>query len=483
MHLPDGNRVRWKKARDRIVFDELFQIQLKAAQHYYKLHRSRKGLIFEEEPELLNKYLSRLPFKLTGAQNKAIEEISTDVSSGKCMNRLLQGDVGSGKTEVATAAALLAINSGYQVALMVPTEVLAQQHFNKISAKLNDLGITTVSLLGKHSSKEKTDIYQAIASGKAQVIIGTHAIFQDQVYFSKLGLLIIDEQHRFGVIQREKLIAKGNDPHILVMTATPIPRSLSLTIYGDLDRSVLNEMPPGRIPIKTRWLKEKDLPELKDFIASIIAKGQQVYVVYPLIEESEKIDLKDAINGFDNWSQYFESVGLLHGKMDQKQKENTIEKFYQKEIDILVSTTVIEVGIDVANATVMVIENAHRFGLAQLHQLRGRVGRGSDASYCFLVSNSTNSTSKKRLKALENSTDGFELAEIDLSIRGAGDYLGTRQSGMPSLNLTDLIKDNDILQSARQSAFEIIHEDPNLSKPEYNVLRSITSSGIGPRLN
>jgi len=483
MHLPQGDRHRWKKARNRVVFDELFQIQLKAAQHYYQLHRLRKGFIFEENPQLLSKYLKNLPYTLTEAQQRTVEEIATDVSAGKCMNRILQGEVGSGKTEVATAAAILAISSGFQVALMVPTEVLAQQHFKKISEKLGEIGIGVCSLLGKHTANEKDEIYKEIATGTAQIVIGTHAIFQDKVVFQNLGLLIVDEQHRFGVIQREKLIAKGNNPHILVMTATPIPRSLSLTIYGDLDRSILNEMPPGRKPIKTRWYKEKELPKVKGFVRSIVDKGQQVYIVYPLIEESEKIDLKDALNGYDNWSKEFDSVGLLHGKMDQNQKEETISKFYRGEIKILVSTTVIEVGIDVANATTMIIENAHRFGLAQLHQLRGRVGRGKDKSYCFLISNSSSSNSKKRLKSLENISDGFKLAEIDLAMRGAGDYMGTRQSGMPSLNLTDLIKDNDILQSARKAAFEIIHDDPKLEKTSHKILREITASQLGSRLN
>ena len=483
LHFPDGNRQAWKESRKRIVFEELFAIQLQVARHYYLLRRGRQGSIFGQESSLLTKYYKILPYQLTNAQKRVITEITIDLSSGKCMNRLLQGDVGSGKTEVAIASAILGIDSGFQVSLMAPTEVLAQQHFNKLTQKLAPLGITVTSLLGKHTAKEKENIYKDIRSGTAQLIIGTHAIFQKNVIFKTLGLVIIDEQHRFGVLQRELLIAKGDNPHILIMTATPIPRSLSLTVFGDLDRSIIDEMPPGRIPIKTSLVREKNTPILKNFVKEILAKNQQVFVVYPLIEESEKLDLKDALNGFDKWKSDFDAVGLLHGRMTPTKKEAIINDFSSGEIKILISTTVIEVGIDIPQATVMIIENAHRFGLSQLHQLRGRVGRGGDNSWCFLISNTKSGDSKKRLQALIDSTDGFKLAEIDLQLRGAGDYLGTRQSGLPGLNLTDLVKDNDLIQLARKTAFEIIYHDEQLTNPENKLLKNFIENSLGPRLN
>ncbi len=463
MHFPTS-RILWKKARQRLVFEELFLLQLQVAKHYHQLHQGKKGLLFDPETKLVQEYIQSLPYQLTGAQKKVFAEIQADVNSGRCMNRLLQGDVGSGKTEVATLASLLAIGSGYQVALMVPTEVLALQHTNKITAKLNRLNIRTISLLGKHTTTEKREINEQIASGEAQVII--------------------DEQHRFGVLQRDLLIKKGTEPHILVMTATPIPRSLSLTVYGDLDKSIIDELPPGRLPITTSRIKSVELDKLTEFMYQHLERGQQAYVVYPLIAESEKIDLKAAITGFEYWRKLFPGVtALLHGKLSSAEKEEILKDFNAGKTKVLVSTTVIEVGVDVPQATIMIIEDAHRFGLAQLHQLRGRVGRGGEAAYCFLVTNSTSSTARKRLNALVQTTDGFVLAELDLEMRGAGDYIGVRQSGMPTLLLTDLIKDNELLQRARKLAFHIIKRDPELTSTEYAPLKKLLSNKLGTTLN
>ncbi len=443
----------------RLAFDELFILQLGLAA-IKKGQAMERGISFSPHRELIRKLLSQLPFTLTRAQERVFQDIIADMRSPYPMNRLIQGDVGSGKTIVAVMSMLAAVECGYQAALMAPTEILAEQHFANIHRLLKDLGVSVRLLTGSQRSKD----LDAIASGDADVVIGTHALIQAGVSFKNLGLIVIDEQHRFGVMQRATLRKKGTNPDTLVMTATPIPRTLALTLYGDLDYSIIDELPPNRSPIVTLLLYEKQKSEIYRRIEDETRKGRQVYVVYPVIEESEKTDLKAAITGMERLQDMFRhcSVGLIHGRMKAVEREEVMSRFKRGAIHILVSTTVIEVGVDVPNATLMVIIHAERFGLAQLHQLRGRVGRAAHQSYCILLAYHTNIDAKKRLQVLVKTNDGFTVAEEDLSIRGPGEFFGTRQSGMPDLKAANLVRDVRLLETARKEAFSLLEKCPTL---------------------
>jgi ATP-dependent DNA helicase RecG len=406
-----------------------------------------------------------LPFQLTNAQNRVIQEILQDLYSPEPMNRLVQGDVGAGKTVVAVVAMLAAIQAGYQAALMAPTEVLAEQHYRKLVEWFNLMHLPVELLTGSTKAGKRRQIHAHLETGELPVLVGTHALIQDQVNFHRLGLVVIDEQHRFGVQQRARLQQKGESPHVLTMTATPIPRTLALTLHGDLDVSQIDELPPGRQPIQTTILNGKQRRDAYDLIQREVAKGRQVYVVLPLIEESEKLDVKSAVEEHQKLqSKIFPEfkIGLLHGRMSSAEKDQAITLFRDRETQILVSTTVVEVGVDVPNATVMLIENAERFGLSQVHQLRGRVGRGKDKSYCLLMLGGSTPEARQRLQVLEQSQDGFLIAEMDLQLRGPGQVLGTRQSGLPDFALASLVEDQEVLQLARDAAQKVLEKDPKL---------------------
>ncbi|MFC1478178.1 ATP-dependent DNA helicase RecG [Candidatus Margulisiibacteriota bacterium] len=447
-HYPEG-RPEWKHAHDRLVFDEFFLFYIRLFSVRDDLVKE-EGISFNPAGELYRKYLQTLPFTLTGAQQRVIDEIRRDMHNPHVMNRLVQGDVGSGKTEVAVAAILTAVENGYQAAVMAPTEILAEQHYNKMIAAFRQLGVECRLVVSGLKPQEKKEALNAVKEGTVQVAIGTHALIQDQVEFHKMGLVVIDEQHRFGVKQREMLKQKGMNPDFLVMTATPIPRTLALTVYGDLDKSIIDEMPPGRKPVKTAF--NPQTTKLYNFIRQQVQRGQQAYIVYPLVEETEKSDLKAATESAEHLrTSVFPDfkVGLVHGKLKKEEKEAVIKEFRSGDTHILVSTTVIEVGVDVPNASIMVIEEAERFGLSQLHQLRGRVGRGSEYSYCYLMGSPKTEDSWKRMKAMQKTTNGFEIAEYDLQIRGPGEFLGTRQSGLPAFKVADLLKDEKVLLKAK----------------------------------
>jgi ATP-dependent DNA helicase RecG len=450
---------------------------MQGQRHKWQAH---PGIPLPTDEAALNQFKSSLPYELTGAQKRVVDELSADMSQGTPMNRLLQGDVGAGKTVVAAAAMVIAARAGKQAALMAPTEILAEQHFAGLDKLLAPLGIETVLLTGSTPAAEKSQIYADITSGKAQVAIGTHALIQEAVIFNDLALAVIDEQHRFGVEQRRALREKGAEtaegkpsPHLLVMSATPIPRTLALSLYGDLDLSVLDEMPPGRQEIKTRWLKHSERERAYAFIRGQIEQGRQAYIIYPLVEESDKIDAKAAVEEFErlqkevfpNWK-----LGLIHGRLKSDEKEAAMRDFYSGETNILVATSVIEVGVDVPNSTVMLIEGANRFGLAQLHQFRGRVGRGEHQSYCVLISDAETAVAEERLRALEQTNDGFVLAEKDLEIRGPGEFFGRRQSGLPELKLASLL-DMEMLEVAQSEAAALFATDPMLAQPEHQLLR------------
>ncbi|GBR76655.1 ATP-dependent DNA helicase RecG [Candidatus Termititenax persephonae] len=474
LHFPTA-REAWRRARQRLVFDDFFYVELGAALRYQRGRTGLTGISFQPAGKLLDAYYATLPYPLTGAQQRVIAEVLQDMAATRPMNRLVQGDVGSGKTDVAVAALLCAVQSGYQAALMAPTEVLAAQHFAKIAARLEKLGVRVTALWGRHTPSEKKEIYRQLAAGECAIVIGTQAVIQEKVVFLRLGLVIIDEQHRFGVIQRQLLQAKSAaNVDLLVLTATPIPRTLALTVYGDLDKSIIDELPPGRAPIKTSHVLPRDRAQAHEFLRRHLRQGEQAYIVYPLVEESEKIDLKAATESYAQLLKIFPEyqLGLLHGRLKNSEKEAIMRRFRSGEINILVSTTVIEVGVDVPNATVMLIENAGRFGLAQLHQLRGRVGRGQKESFCFLITEAKSEDSQKRIKALVSSTDGFKLAEIDLAIRGPGDFTGVAQSGFPDFSLADLVKDEPLLQTARTAAFALVERDLRLTRPEHQALRA-----------
>jgi ATP-dependent DNA helicase RecG len=462
-------------AHRRLSFEELFSLELGLALRKGGVIVEKKGISFNSLTRFEAALRSELPYKLTAAQERVILEIKEDMTSARPMNRLVQGDVGCGKTVVALIASLMAVENGYQACIMAPTEILAEQHFKNITAMASLLGITVRSLTGRMKKKEKETLIGEIGSGAAQIVVGTHALIEQNVKFDRLGLAIIDEQHRFGVMQRSTLTSKGYEPDVLVMTATPIPRTLALTVYGDLDVSVIDEMPPGRRPVITRLYFENRRREAYQFIESELKKGRQGYVVYPLVEETEKSDLKAATemaahlqaDVFTEWK-----VGLLHGRMKGDEKEAVMASFKAGEIHLLVSTTVIEVGVDVPNAAIMVIEHPERFGLAQLHQLRGRVGRGEQQSFCILMGpRMFAEDARERLNAFTRTNDGFMIAEEDLRIRGPGEFFGTRQSGLPDLRAANIIRDADLLEIARTEAFDLIQQDPMLA--QYPRLRDL----------
>ena len=487
MHYPDPTKAseyaEFKTASQRrIIFEEFFRLELWLA--------SRKtGFQKAAAPKILNagKKLAELeknlPFQMTGAQKRVFGEIKTDLERGHPMHRLVQGDVGSGKTLVSFMAALYAMESGYQACLMAPTEILAEQHFKNAKKVLEPLGVRLALLVGKSKASERKQVLSALQAGEVDLIIGTHALIEDEVQFANLGLVIIDEQHRFGVEQRGVLKNKGNSPHFLVMTATPIPRTLAMTVYGDLDVSIIDEMPPGRSPIQTRAIFDSKRPQALQFMLDQLKKGRQAYFVYPLVEESEKIDLKNAVSEYEKLQQQFPQVkfGLLHGKMKPDEKDQVMEQFRRHEIQVLVSTTVIEVGVDVPNANIMIIEHAERFGLSQLHQLRGRVGRGEHKSFCILIMGyAVSEEGKQRTEMMEKTSDGFKIAEFDLEMRGPGEFMGTRQSGLAGFKLANLIRDMQILQDAREAAFEVLRKDPKLSFMDHQGLREELLREHGP---
>jgi ATP-dependent DNA helicase RecG len=461
----------------RLVFDELLTFQLGLAA-IKKGEIAEKGISFLPDGRLTGRLLSKLPFKLTGAQERVLKDILKDMQSPVPMNRLIQGDVGSGKTVVALLAMLTAVECGYQAALMAPTEILAEQHYINIHGFLEDLGLRIHLLTGSKRNKE----LETIASGDADIIIGTHALIQEGVTFKNLGLIVIDEQHRFGVMQRAVLRKKGTNPDTIIMTATPIPRTLALTLYGDLDYSVIDELPPNRSPITTILFYEKQKNRIYELIEDETKKGGQVYVVYPVIEESDKINLKAAVTGMKAFQQRFPylNVGLIHGRIKPLEREKIMMEFKNNSIHILISTTVIEVGVDVPNATLMVIIHAERFGLAQLHQLRGRVGRGSSRSCCVLLTYGAADDAKRRLDVMVENTDGFRIADEDLNIRGPGEFFGTRQSGMPDLKVANLLRDVKILETARKEAFALIEKEPMLAG--YPQLRKSIEDFWGKRI-
>lgn len=465
----------------RIIFEEFFYLQLHLALKKQGVIQ-QLSLKMEKQPLLTGKLLDSLGFKLTNAQSVTFKEIEKDLCGSTVMHRLLQGDVGSGKTLVALMAVLTTVASGYQAVLMVPTEVLAKQHFVTAVNILDKLGFKTVLLTGSIKAKEKKQVIEQLISGDIHFCIGTHALIQDTVSFKKLGLVIVDEQHRFGVGQRNKLYSKGANPHFLVMTATPIPRTLSMTVYGDLDTSILNEKPKGRQEVITRAIYENKKDKVWDFVLKQINQDRQAYIIYPLVEESEKLDLQNVTDSYEKLKNIFPksvTLGLLHGRMKSEEKDQVMEEFKNKEFDVLVSTTVIEVGIDVANANIIVIENAERFGLAQLHQLRGRVGRGIHKSYCILISSFKSSQeSFKRTQILENSSDGFFIAEEDLNLRGPGDMSGLRQSGIPDFKMANIFRDTDILKQARLAAFKLVKEDPKLESLDFENLKAVYKKQI-----
>ena len=455
MHFPESSE-RYEEARHQLAYEELFVMQSGLALLRNK-EQCHKGPKMGPNGDLMAQCIENLPFSLTGDQQRALEDIRIDMEDERPMQRLLQGDVGSGKTVVATLSLLKAIENGYQGALMAPTEILAAQHYEGIAEVCGNLGITIELLTGSTTKKEKERIYEGLADGSIHMIIGTHALIQEGVNFHNLGLVIIDEQHRFGVEQRARLQQKGTYPHVLIMTATPIPRTMTLSVYGDLAVSLIKEMPPGRKPVRTYVVDSSYKDRLRSFFGKEMAEGRQVYVVCPLVEESEKLDLQAAEELYLELKEYFYKayeVGLVHGRMKPSEKDEVMNAFHKGDISLLVSTTVIEVGVNVPNATIMCIEGAERFGLSQLHQLRGRVGRGSHQSYCILVSDSKNDVSQERLKLMEQTQDGFELAEQDLLLRGSGQLFGLAQSGLPDLRVANIIKDIEILVEARKDVLD-----------------------------
>lgn len=470
IHFPK-NQELLAKAQFRLKFEELFYIQLQLISKNLMHKQKIKGFNFEKVGTLFKTfYEHHLPFELTNAQKRVIKEIRSDLGSNAQMNRLLQGDVGSGKTIVALMTMLLAIDNGYQACLMAPTEILANQHFMGIKELLGDIGVNIALLTGSVKKSARKIIHEQLENGELHILIGTHALLEDKVEYKNLGLAIVDEQHRFGVAQRAKLWHKNDvPPHILVMTATPIPRTLAMSLYGDLDISTIDELPPGRKPIKTVHRYDSNRLKVFQFIRDEIKKGRQVYVVYPLIQESEALDYKDLMDGYESIARDFPmpdyQISIVHGKMKPADKDYEMERFVKGETQIMVATTVIEVGVNVPNASVMIIESAERFGLSQLHQLRGRVGRGADQSFCILMTgHKLSSDSKTRLETMVGTNDGFQIAEVDLKLRGPGDLMGTQQSGVLNLKIADIVKDNDILKTARYHALKILREDISLQK-------------------
>ena len=475
LHYPKDAKTL-ERARVRMKFEELFFVQLNILRYASDQRRKYRGYVFNRIGDIFNTFYSHnLPFELTGAQKRVIREIRQDVCSGRQMNRLLQGDVGSGKTLVALMAMLIALDNGFQACIMAPTEILAEQHLVTIREFLKDMPVRVELLTGIVKGKKRQEVLDGLLTGEVQILVGTHAVIEDTVQFAQLGLVVVDEQHRFGVAQRAKLWSKStNPPHVLVMTATPIPRTLAMTLYGDLDVSVIDELPPGRKPVRTSHVFDTRMTSLYDGIRQQIREGRQIYIVFPLIEESEKIDLRDLEQGFEVLLQAFPEFRLskVHGKMKPKDKEEEMQKFVSGETQILVATTVIEVGVNVPNASVMVILDAQRFGLSQLHQLRGRVGRGADQSFCILVTPyKLSEDTRKRIDIMCETNDGFRIAEADLKLRGPGDLEGTQQSGMAfDLKIADIARDGQLVQMARDEAQKIIDDDPLCQSTKYQLL-------------
>lgn len=477
-HEPKSN-AEMVSGRNRLKFEELFLMQIKILQTKGQNQTAYRGWVFDKIGERFNHfYHNQLKFELTNAQKRVLREIRKDLGGGVQMNRLLQGDVGSGKTICAVMSILMALDNGFQTCLMAPTEILAQQHFDGISADLEGMGITIGFLVGSVKGKKRKLLFEKLADGEIDILIGTHALIEDPVIFKNLGLAIIDEQHRFGVQQRAKLWRKSkpNPPHVLVMTATPIPRTLAMTVYGDLDVSVIDEMPPGRLPVITVHRNESHRLRVFGFMKEQIAKGHQIYMVYPLIEESETLDLNNLMEGYESISREFPipeyQISILHGRMKAADKDFEMQRFVKNETQIMVATTVIEVGVNVPNATMMVIENTERFGLAQLHQLRGRVGRGGGEAYCILMSSyKLSNEGRHRIKTMCETNNGFEISEADLRLRGPGNIAGTQQSGILNLKIADLVKDGKILSTAREIAKRIVQDDVKLERPEHLPLK------------
>lgn len=480
IHFPQSHELL-TQAQQRLKYEELFYVQLRLLKLKVIRKEKFRGESFQDATLLTKFYNQHLPFPLTGAQKKVIKEIYADLKSGKQMNRLLQGDVGSGKTIVAFICMLIAIGGGAQCTLMAPTEILAQQHYNNLKKYADTMQLTIALLTGSVKKSDRKHIHTELQSGELKILIGTHALIEEEVQFKNLGLAIVDEQHRFGVAQRSKLWQKNSAlyPHILVMTATPIPRTLAMTLYGDLDISVIDELPKGRKPIQTIHQFDSNRLKVNQFLREQMGLGRQVYVVYPLIEESEKLDLKHLMDGYESISRAFPdaAISIVHGKMKPDAKEYEMKRFVKGETNIMVATTVIEVGVDVPNASVMVIENAERFGLSQLHQLRGRVGRGADQSYCLLMTDyKLSADSKTRIATMVRTNNGFEIAETDLKLRGPGDLMGTQQSGVLDLLIADLGKDGELLKQAREDAVRLLDEDPELVLPQNRVVKTQVES-------
>lgn len=465
IHFP-GDFEKLQQAKTRLKFDELFFLEFVLAYRKHKISQQQKGIIFEKVGDRLKTLVDQLPFELTEAQKKVIREIRSDMKKSHPMYRLLQGDVGSGKTIVALVAMLIALENGYQAALMAPTEILAEQHYFTFRSWLEHMAVNVKLLIGGQRKVERETILAAIETGECEIVIGTHALIQEHVNFHRLGLVVIDEQHRFGVAQRQILTEKGENPDVLIMTATPIPRTLSLTVYGDLDVSIIDEMPEGRLPVRTSWRYENKRKEIYEFVRSKILQGQQAYIVFPLVEESEKLDLKAATESYEMMSSDIFpdfKLALLHGRMKSDEKDGVMAAFKRGEIQILVSTTVIEVGVDVPQAAIMVVEHAERFGLTQLHQLRGRVGRGTEQSYCILIARPpVTEDALTRLNTMISTNDGFKIADVDLQLRGTGEFFGTRQHGMAEFKIADPLHDTALLEKARKIAFEIIDKPHEL---------------------
>ncbi len=482
VHFPK-NMEEWKLAQRRLKFEEFFISQVRIFRLKMKRQKSSRGFVFEKVGDLFNEFYRRyLPFELTGAQKRVLKEIRQDTLNGRQMNRLLQGDVGSGKTMVALLSMLLSIDNGFQACLMAPTEILSQQHYRHIKAFLENMPVSVALLTGNVKGKARKALLERVASGELSLLVGTHALIEEEVGFKNIGLAIVDEQHRFGVAQRAALWKKNNPPpHILVMTATPIPRTLAMTVYGDLDLSVIDELPPGRKPITTVHRTENRRSQVIDFIRSELASGRQAYIVYPLIAESEKLDYENLMAGYENIKGYFPEpayrISMVHGKQTQEIRETNMQRFASGECHIMVATTVIEVGVNIPNASVMVIESAERFGLSQLHQLRGRVGRGADQSYCILITGSKMSKEAgERIRIMTQTNDGFIIAEKDMELRGPGDIETTRQSGVLDFKMASIIQDKPVLDAARAAAEKLLSADPELEAPENKCLRDFLTA-------